>query len=412
MNILKKSGAAAAALRQTAASWIALRASKRGSTAVFVAVAVPALILLGGLSVDQSYLTMRASMLRRTAQDAALAGGQYLSTYYTTGSSTTINTAATNTAKLNMPIANYGTVVPTADVVLGTWNSTTKAFTATTTNPTAVKVTALNTVANGNPVNTFFGGAYGKPTVDLANSAVVSYGTGKAFNTIILNDLSMSFSSEIADQRTADLAVLNCVAGAASTTSQIGLVGFTGHSSMLYALGNAVTSSAAMTTYIKNSLNYCGNTGMPACSGSNLAAGIYAATNALVAKGLGNTSSSLIIITDGVPNADAITYAKADGTYPTPTSLLPVCTIACTDANLWTMAQDQAAYAASLGINVSVVYYSGDTSGTTLQTQYYNQLKSLTTSNGVALQAPSAAQIDASFGAFCASMGSAVKMVQ
>jgi Flp pilus assembly protein TadG len=391
--------------------WAAFSGSRKGGTAILVAVAIPALVLLGGLSVDQSYVNMRASMLRRTVQSAALAGGQYLSTYYPNGSSATIVSKAQATATTNMPSTQYGTVVPSANIVMGTWNSTAKTFTATTTNPTAVQVTGLNTANNGNAVTTFFGGAYGKPTVDISSSAVVSYGTGKAFNTIILNDLSMSFSSEIADQRTADLAILNCVSGAASTTSQVGITGFTGHSQVLYALGNAVTNSAAMTTYVNKTENYCGNKNMPACSGSNVAAGLYSAITQLQAAGLANASSNIILITDGVPNADSLTYARADGIYPTPTSLLPVCTILCSDANLWTMAQDQAAYAKTLGINISAVYYSGDTVGTANQTAYATALASLVSGTGIALVAPTAAQIDASFGSFCASMGSAVKLV-
>jgi Flp pilus assembly protein TadG len=412
MKVQKTAAKVAQTLRRAKTSWQALGRSKKGSIAVMAAASIPTLIMLGGLSVDQSYINVRVSMLRHTAQDSALAGGQYLSTYYTTGSSSQIVTAAQTIAKSNLPVAQYGTVVPTANVVLGTWNSSTKTFTATTTNPTAVQVTALNTVANGNPVYTIFGGAYGKSTVNLTSSAVVGYGTGKAFNTIILNDLSMSFSSEIADQRAADVAILNCIAGAASSTSQIGLTSFDGTSDTLYALGNAVTNQTAMTTYINNTLNYCGNKGMPSCSGSNVAAGLYSAISQLTAAGIANANSNIILITDGVPNADKMTYTKADGTYPTPTSSSPVCSTSCTDADLWTMAQDQAAYAKSLGINVSTIYYSGDTSGATTQAEYAADLASLISGTGIALVAPSAATIDASFGAFCASMGSAIKTVQ
>jgi Flp pilus assembly protein TadG len=412
MNVPRNAAKVAGSLRRAKDSWQALGQSKKGSIAVLAAVSIPSLIMLGGLSVDQSYVNVRVSMLRHTAQDAALAGGQYLSTYYTTGSSATIVSKAQAIATANLSVAQYGTVVPAANVVLGTWNSSTKAFTATTTNPTAVKVTAVNTVANNNPVNTFFGGAYGLPTVDISSSAVVGYGTGKAFNTIILNDLSMSFSSEITDQRAADLAILNCISGAASTTSQIGLTGFTGHSSAIYPLGNAVTTQTAMTTYISKTLDYCGNKSMPACSGSNVAAGLYSAITQLTTAGIANATSNIILITDGVPNADKMTYAKADGTYPTPTASSPVCTSSCTDANLWTMAQDQAAYAKSLGINVSTIYYSGDTSGATLQAQYAADLATLISGTGIALVAPTAAKIDTAFGAFCASMGSAIKTVQ
>ena len=115
---------------------------------------------------------------------------------------------------------------------------------------------------------------------------------------------------------------------------------------------------------------------------------------------------------NGVPNADRMTYARADGTYPTPTSTTPVCSSSCTDADLWTMAQDQAAYARSLGINISTIYYSGDTQGATTQAEYATDLASLISGTGIALVAPSATKIDSSFGAFCASMGSSVGMVQ
>jgi Flp pilus assembly protein TadG len=412
MKILPHAAKVRRTLLHAKTSWQALSRSKKGSIAIMAAASIPTLIMLGGLSVDQSYVTVRVSMLRHTAQDAAMAGEQNLTNYLKTGSSTQLVNSAQSIATANLPVAQYGTVLPAANVVLGTWNSSTQTFTATTTNPTAVKVTALNTVANGNPVNTFFGGAYGRPTVDLTSTAVAVYGTGQAFNTIILNDLSMSFSSEISDQRAADVAILNCITSAASSTSQIGLTSFNGHSSTLYALGNAATNQTAMTTYINNTLNYCGNTGMPSCSGSNLAAGLYNAITQLTAAGIANANSNLIVITDGVPNADRMTYGRADGTYPTPTSTTPVCSTSCSDADLWTMAQDQAAYAKSLGINISTIYYSGDTQGANTQAEYAADLASLISGTGIALVAPSAAKIDSSFGAFCASMGSSVGMVQ
>jgi Flp pilus assembly protein TadG len=412
MKVRQKAAKVGRALLHARTSWQALSRSKKGSIAIMAAASIPTLIMLGGLSVDQSYLTVRISMLRHTAQDAAMAGEQNLANYLKTGSSAQLVSAAQSIATANLPVARYGTVLPAANVVLGTWNSSTQTFTATNTNPTAVKVTTLNTVANGNPVNMFFGGAYGRPTVDLTSTAVAGYGTGQAFNTIMLNDLSMSFSSEISDQRAADVAILNCIVSAASSTSQIGLTSFTGHSNTLYALGNAVTNQTALTTYINNTLNYCGHTGMPACSGSNLAAGLYNAITQLTTAGIANANSNIIVITDGVPNADRMTYARADGTYPTPTSATPVCSTSCTDADLWTMAQDQAAYAKSLGINISTIYYSGDTQGADTQSQYAADLASLISGTGIALVAPSAAKIDASFGAFCASMGSSVSMVQ
>ncbi len=70
------------------------------------------------------------------------------------------------------------------------------------------------------------------------------------------------------------------------------------------------------------------------------------------------------------------------------------------------------AYAKTLGINISTIYYSGDTTGATNQAAYAADLKTLVTGTGIALVAPTAATIDSSFASFCASMGSAVKMVK
>jgi Flp pilus assembly protein TadG len=407
LNILSKSNGPLAIFHRVRSSWATLSRAKRGGTGIFVAAALPALIVLGGLSVDKTYVDGRAAMLRRTTQSAALTADAYLNMGQ---SSATVASKAQSIAASNMPVAQYGTVLPAGNIVLGTWSSNT--FTATTTNPNAVQVTALNTAANGNAVNTFFGGLFGKPSIDISSSAVAGYGTGKAFNTIILNDLSMSFSSEVAQQRAADLAILSCIAGATSTTSQIGIIGFTGHASTLVALGNAVTNSTALTTYVNHTLNYCGNSHMPACSGSNVAAGLYTAITQLRAAGIANSTSNIIVITDGVPNADSLTYGRADGIYATPTSLLPVCTVLCSDANLWTMAQNQAAYAGTLGINISTVYYTGDTTGSTTIATYAAQLRSLVTGTGVALTTPTATQIAANSQLFCGSMGSQVKLVR
>jgi hypothetical protein len=335
----------------------------------------------------------------------------------------TINSAVSTIVADTMPSSQYGNIVTTttsnttSGVQLGTWNSTTKTFTAATSSPNAVQVTAVATAANGNAVPTFMSGIVGKTSTDMTTTAVASYGNGLSgaggFNTIILNDLSMSFSSEVADQRAADIAILSCVSAGTNGNGNVGLTGFTGHSQTLYALTPSTSANITrMTTYINGTLNYCGKTGMPACSGSNLAAGLYSAITQLQTAGLANKSSNIIVITDGVPNADAITYAKADGTYPTPTSANPVCSTKCTDANLWTMAQDQAAYAKTLGINISTVYYSGDTTGASTIATYSTDLASLIAGNGISLVAPSTAKIDTSFAKFCSSMGSAVKLVQ
>ncbi len=410
----------------------ARRRATKGSATVFAAVSLPPLIILGFLGVDQSYVSGRNLLLKRTVQSAAIAAANQLNTTYAGTASANaaeiaaIAATAQASAALNMPPAQYGSVIPSSNVVLGTWNGST--FTASNSNANAVKITGINTVANSNPVNTFFGGLLGKATVDMSTSAVSSYGSGAgavglAVNTIVVNDLSMSFSSEIPNQRAVDIAILNCIAAASNGSAQVGLTTFTGHSQATYPITAAtVANMNAIRTFINGSLNYCGNAGMPACSGSNIAAGMYSAITQLQAAGLANKTSNIIVVTDGVPNANATTYAAADGTK-TPTGVVnaksittAVCSTGCTDANLWTMAGNQAAYAGAQGINVSTVYYSGSTTGSTggvlNQTLYANNLASLISGTGKALVAPNPASISSAANqTFCAQLGTGVKQV-
>ena len=343
------------------------RLGRRGSMAAVMAVSIPALVIVGGWAVDQAYVYYRYQLLEHTAAAAALAGHTELASYITAGgtysaaSMATINSAVSTTVSANMPSARYGSVVPTSAsnttsaVQLGTWDPTAKAFTATTTNPNAVQVTAFSTSANGNAVKTLFGGMVGKPSVDMTASAVSSYGNGLSnaggFNTIILNDLSQSFSSEMANQRAADNAILNCISAGTNGNGSVGLTSFDGdpymwnptaallfpiqltyvatpyvpYSTTSYAntlVKATSTNVATMATYINGTFNYCGTTHGPPCTGSNLAGGLYSAIQQLKAAGIANASSNIIVITDGVPNADVRTYTTADGMGVTPSTAI------------------------------------------------------------------------------------------
>ena len=125
-----------------------------------------------------------------------------------------------------------GTVVPAANVVLGNWDTTASTFTSLAasggTTPNAVQVTGLETSANGNPVAMFFGNVLGYATKDITATAIASYGTGQSFNTIVINDLSQSFLPDIASQRAADTAILNCIANAAGSASKFGITTING----------------------------------------------------------------------------------------------------------------------------------------------------------------------------------------
>ncbi len=396
--------------------WHRLLVDRRANIAMLFALMLPALLGFLPLSIDTGYVYYRQVLLRQTVHAAALAAANTLSQYYTSGTNSTaaIVSAAQTFALANEPSATYGTAVPAADVVVGNWNSTTSTFTSLATSggtaPNAVQVTGLHTAANGNAVQLFFAGLIDMSTMNLTSTAVASYATGQNFDTIIINDLSESFSSEITNQRAADLAILNCVNSNAGSATNFGITTIDGHSSIYQALLQTSTNLSSIETKI-NALNYCGSSGMPACSGSNVASGIYSAIQQFSSVSSTNTAKNIIIITDGVPNADSgTTYAKADGTYATPTSTSPICSTNCTDANLETMAEDQATNAWAAGISVSTIYYTGDTASGDVAT-YEAELARWRHGNGVSLIAPTAATISTVLGGFCATMPSALKLV-
>ena len=385
-----------------------LSRQRRAGVAVLAAALFPLGIAVGLLGVDGSRLYFYKLLLRQTAQAASLAGANKLSTYFTSSpnSSSEIVSAAQQFAALNMPTGTYGTVVPATNVTLGTWDLTNKTFTdlANGGTPNAVKVIA--TMSGAGALQTLFGGSFGTGSVSMSTTAISSYATGKPFHVIVINDLSSSFSPSIGNQRTADQAILDCVKNSAGLTSQFGLIGITGRYTVTQAPVVASTNYAALTTKISG-VKSCGNTGAPSCSGSNVASGIYRSTKSDMfgAASFATTNMNLVIITDGVPNANSFTYTREEGIYPTPSAASPTCTSSCTDANLLTMAQNQANYAWSLGVNVSTIYYSGNTS-ISQRASYAASLATLRKGTGISLVAPTGSQINSAFAAFCATMSS------
>ena len=403
LNFWRHSGETATAPGRSvkAKSFGRLRRRDRGSMAVILAVMTPLLIGFGTLAINQGYYGYRKLLLQQTVGAAALAAGNYVSTYYSSGGSTsTIVTAAQTFAVANMPSAKYGTVVQSSNVVVGNWNGTTFTSLASShgTSPNAVQVTGLNTAANGNAVALFLGSFFNKPTVDITATVTASYGTGQAFNAIVINDMSQSFSNELSNQQTVDDAIKNCVQGATGTTSKFGITLTNGHATLYQPLVLASTSNLHGKIQSLHS-NSCG---INCSTGSNIAAGMYSAIQQFSDPAYAKTKKNIIIVTDGVPNAGNTIYTLLDGV---------TCTIHCTDAQLQAGAQTQAANAKATGISVSTIYYSGE-SNTTPQdaataTAY---LATLVTGSGLAMVAPSTAQLNAAYAGFCSTIPSSLKL--
>ena len=358
---------------------------------------IPALLGLGTLAIDQGYYGYRNLLLKQTTQNAALAAAEKLYTYYSTGLPDTVRNTAVTYAGLNMPFAQYGNVVTTSNVTLGTWNGTT--FTSGGTNPTAVQVTGLSTTTNGNAVPLFLGSFFGKPSADISYTVVASYGSGKAFNTIVINDMSQSFSSQLSHQVTADQQILNCVKGVTGATSYFGVTLINGHAFTYIPLTLAQANYTTLNNQV-TALTSCSAGGNPNCStGSNIGSGIYSAIQQFSNASYTGTSKNIVIITDGVPNAKSgENYTTADGV---------TCGKNCQDSDLQAGTQAQATAAKNAGINISTIYYSGN-SGTVASDETF--LASLVSGTGTALVAPSAAAIDASYASLCSSIPSVLKL--
>jgi Flp pilus assembly protein TadG len=378
------------------------RRRDRGAMAMLCAVMVPVLVGFGTLAINQGNYAWRAQLLRQTTQAAALAAANKLSTYYSSGSTSTVVSTAQTFAASNMSSDQYGTVVPSGNVVVGTWDPSTNKFTSG--GPT------------GNAVPLFFGAWFGKPSLDVTSTAVASYASsgnaagngaqgtgaaGRAYNTIVINDMSDSFSGEISDQVAADLAILNCVRGQTGTTSQFGITFINGHAYTYQALEQANANNQALQTKI-NAIVQCTAAEDPNCgTGSNVAAGLYSAIQQFSSSTFTGKSKNIVIITDGAPNASpGVDYSTADGVS---------CGTHCTDQDLLTAAQSLAATAAASGISISTIYYSGDDTNPSDQASYRAFLASLVTGSGTALVAPTAAQIDSAYSGVCSTIPASVK---
>ncbi len=411
--------------------------ARRGAVAVVAALTFPILIGFGALGIELNHAHFQKLLLEQTVEASALAGANVIASYYTSGnSSTAVVAAAQAIATANMPATTtvngqsaqlYGTVVPTANIVLGNWNAATSTFTSLATSkgttPNAVQVTGLETAANNNPIKLFFGSIIGYASYDVSATAVASYGTGQTFNTIVINDLSQSFLVDISAQQAADSAILNCIAGNAGSASQFGITTINGSAWIDDPLAQATSPAhAAAITKLTSCISpFCG-------TGSNVASGIYSATQQFSGSAYATSKNNIIIITDGVPNVhNGLSYVLANGIGPTlnPVTGVVCILLTCTDANLLTMAKNQAAAARAAGISISTIYYSGDTTASSsactaaglpsscttaaLQAAYAASLKTLSGGTGISLVAPTSATISSTFAAFCSTMASSIK---
>ena len=390
-----------------------LSMDRRGGMAVFIALLFPTLIAMGLLSVDAVRAYSQASLVIFATQMAALAGGSSIGNYYSQGAieggvSISHQAAIIGDAS-SASSADLSTVIQST--TLGTWDANHATFTSLatsgSTSPNAVQVIGQTTLA------TYFGGAFGTPTLTITKSATATLGTNKAFNVIVLNDMGGPNTSQSlgipgsaqakwwSQQQAADLAILKCIQGSGNTASQFGVTGFVEQGYVLQAL--ALVNSGTNATTIGNNINNVGSSRFQycrqsesahLCHGSNVAAALYSAIAQFSGPSFEGASNNIVILTNELPVYDPtavmptnppVVYTTAMGTGVTVgpgvgpdgvtlagsgSSASPLCATSpvCTNTSMKQMIEGQAVAAGRAvtngrnGLIISTVYFSGDAS--------------------------------------------------
>lgn len=414
-----------------------LMTERRAGIAVFIAFLFPTLIAMGLLAVDAVRAYSQASLVNFATQMAALAGGSTIGDYYSQGAtkgSASIGHLAAVIGDANAASsANLSAVIQST--TLGNWDPTHATFTSLATSgstaPNAVLVIGQTTMS------TYFGGAFGTPTITITKSATATLGTPKAFNAIVLNDmggpnpnqsLGIPGSAQAnwwSQQQAADLAILKCIKSAGNTASNFGVTGFVEQAYVLQAL-TSVNSGTNATT-IGNNINNVGSSNFQycreskaahMCHGSNVVSAIDAAIAQFSGAAYAGASNNIVILTNELPVYDpaavlptnpAVVYTTAMGTGVTvgpgigPAgvtlagsggSAVAWCGASpvCTATNLKQMAEGQSVAAGQAvtsgraGIVISTVYFSGDASTPAgSATAYATEIASWAKNGGIVL---------------------------
>jgi Flp pilus assembly protein TadG len=159
--------------------------SEKGVTLVYVAILLVVFLGMTALAVDIGYLMVSRNELQNAADASALAATRKLGSIYEPMSYTAqqsyvcdpnaIIPVAQATAASNMAAMQSVTVL-SADVVIGTWDPTTKVLTQTLNQPDAVRVTTRrdNTPGVGGRVGTFFARIFDQNEVDVSATATAA----------------------------------------------------------------------------------------------------------------------------------------------------------------------------------------------------------------------------------------------
>lgn len=136
----------------------------------------------------------RVQCAKTELQNAADAAARYAATGLSNG---TTLAKAQSVASENK-VDGSALSIQAGDVQTGTWNSTTRVFTATATNPNAVRITAVRSASRGNAVPLLFGRAVGASQVNItATSIALMNNSSPSPGVVGLNGVTLTGSAYI-----------------------------------------------------------------------------------------------------------------------------------------------------------------------------------------------------------------------
>jgi Flp pilus assembly protein TadG len=335
------------------------RHTRSGFICVLAAIMMVFLLAMVAFAVDIGYLCVVKTQTQAVADAAALAGARGLAT-----STAQVQANAIACAKLNTANGKVVNLV-NSNIVVGTWNPTTLTFTAASGSSTnnAVQVTVPLTASNGNPVSLFFARALGDTSANVSSTSIAG---GGRWDVVIAIDRTSSFQDDLSTAVSGIQNVLTAM-NTYSPQSYLGVTTFNGKSYTNAAMQQVGTNYSTLQADIA-AIQDCAFGG-PACSGSDLAAGMAGGIALFSSSGYSppsGTRKAIIFVSDGAANV---------------TSQCVNSMLNDTQDNALAASEAAAAYS-SKGISVfSLLYYHGSDNSTDI-----NAMKALIQGQGTYIQ--------------------------
>ena len=151
-----------------------LLSDESGTATIWLAAGISMILGMAAIAIDTGYLYAEENRLQATADSAVLAASYQ---FINGGTEDEVRAAATDFARKNMPQAEFGDVLQTADIEFGQWDDTGVFTGSPSSTADAIRVTLRRTAANGNAVDTFFAQILNNDEVDMVVQAVAALGS-------------------------------------------------------------------------------------------------------------------------------------------------------------------------------------------------------------------------------------------